>query len=91
MLSYMLLECSPGSEKDVINQISSLVGVVEVNGIFGKYDIFVKVSAENPDLMESTISQIRQIKIISSNTFPVVYGQGGTIDDKMNSFQIKLN
>jgi len=76
----MLIECSPGSEKDVINQINSLTGVVEVNGVFGKYDIFVKVASENPDLMESTISQIRKIKIISSNTFPVVYGQGGTID-----------
>ena len=52
MLSYMLIECSPGSEKDVINQISSLTGVVEVNGVFGKYDIFVKVASENPDLME---------------------------------------
>lgn len=70
MLSYMLLECSPGSEKDVINQINSLAGVVEVNDIFGKYDIIVKVAAENPDLMESTIFQIRQIKIISKNTFP---------------------
>lgn len=36
MLSYMLIECSPGSEKEVINQISSLAGVVEVNGVFGK-------------------------------------------------------
>ena len=80
MLAYILLNCNPGSEVDVISEISSLVGVIEVNGVFGKYDVFVKVSAENPDAMENIISQIRKIKVISSHTLPVVYGQGGTID-----------
>ncbi|MCH7648685.1 MAG: Lrp/AsnC ligand binding domain-containing protein [Thaumarchaeota archaeon] len=80
MISYILLNCSPGSEVEVISEISSLAGVIEVNGIFGKYDVFVKVSAENPDAMEMIVSQIRKIKVISSHTLPVVYGQGGTID-----------
>ena len=80
MLSYILLNCSPGSEVEIISEISSLVGVVEVNGVFGKYDVFVKVSSENPDAMEKIVSQIRKIKVISSLTLPVVYGQGGTID-----------
>jgi len=81
LLSYILLNCSPGSEVDVISKISSLVGVIEVNGVFGKYDVFVKVSAENPDAMENIISQIWKVKVISSHTLPVVYGQGGTIDE----------
>ena len=80
MISYILLNCSPGSEVEVISEISSLAGVIEVNGVFGKYDVFVKVSAENPDAMEMIVSQIRKIKVISSYTLPVVYGQGGTID-----------
>jgi len=80
MISYILLNCSPGSEVEVISEISSLAGVIEVNGIFGKYDVFVKVSAENPDAMEMIVSQIRKIKVISSHTLPVIYGQGGTID-----------
>jgi len=80
LLSYILLNCSPGSEIEVISEISSLAGVIEVNGVFGKYDVFVKVSSENPDVMEKIISQIRKIKVISSHTLPVVYGQGGTID-----------
>jgi len=80
LISYILLNCSPGSEIEVISEISSLVGVIEVNGVFGKYDVFVKVSAENPNAMEKMISQIRKIKVINSHTLPVVYGQGGTID-----------
>lgn len=81
----MLLNCSPGSEMDVISEISSLAGVIEVNGIFGKYDIFVKISSENPDDLEMTVSQIRRGRLINSETLPVVYGQGGTIDNKINS------
>jgi len=80
LLSYILLNCSPGSEIEVISEISPLAGVIEVNGVFGKYDVFVKVSAENPEAMAKIVSQIRKIKVISSLTLPVVYGQGGTID-----------
>ena len=80
MISYMLLNCSPGSEKEVISEINLLEGIVEVNGVLGKYDIFVKISAENPDVMETIISKIRKIRMISSHTLPVIYGQGGTID-----------
>ncbi len=84
MLAYMLINCSPGSETEVISEISSLTGVVEVNGILGKYDVFVKVSAENPDSMEIAIAEIRKISIINSHTLPVIYGQGGTIDNNKN-------
>ncbi len=80
MQSYILLKYSPGSEVEVISEISSLAGVIEVNGVFGKYDVFVKISAENPDTMEKIVSQIRKINVISIHTLPVVYGQGGTID-----------
>ena len=84
MLAYMLLNCSPGSEKEVITEIGSLSGVSEVNGVLGKYDVFVKVSSESPDTLEVIVAKIRKIKAISSHTLPVVYGQGGTIDNKIN-------
>lgn len=84
MLSYMLLNCSPGSETDVISEVSVLPGVMEVNGVLGKYDVFVKIYAGNPDAMEMTVSQIRKVKMISSHTLPVVYGQGGTIDKEID-------
>ena len=84
MLSYVLLNCSPGSEEDVISEIMEIPNVLEVNGTLGKYDVFVKIFAENPDSMEMAISQIRKIKVLSSHTLPVVYGQGGTIDKESN-------
>ena len=84
MLSYMLLNCHPGSEPEVISEASELSGVVEVNGVLGKYDVFVKISADNPDAMEMIVSKIRKIRMVSSHTLPVVYGQGGTIDKEID-------
>ena len=64
MLSYMLLNCHPGSEPEIISEISELEGVVEVNGVLGKYDVFVKISADNPDAMELIVSKIRKIRMV---------------------------
>ena len=83
MWSYVLIACQPGSEKGVISEIRAMPEVVEVNGIMGKYDIIVKLSTENPDKMELAVAQIRKIEILDSITMPVLYGQGGTIDEEM--------
>ena len=49
MISYILLECSPGSEEEVISELNSIVGVVEVNGVLGnmtylsKYQLKIQI------------------------------------------------
>jgi len=83
MWSYVLVTCQPGSEEGVISEIRTIPEVVEVNGIMGKYDIIVKLSTENPGKMDLAVAQIRKIEILDSHTMPVLYGQGGTIDEKM--------
>ena len=81
MLAYIVLNCIPGNEKDVISEIKKLPQVVEVNGIMGKYDIFVKVVGEIPGDIEFATAKIRSIKgIINSCTMTALYFQGGTID-----------
>jgi DNA-binding Lrp family transcriptional regulator len=79
----MLVTCHPGSEKEVISEIRTIPEVVEINGILGKYDIIVKLTAENPDKMELAVAEIRRIEILDSHTMPVLYGQGGTIDEEL--------
>jgi hypothetical protein len=81
MLAYILVNCVPKSEKEIISEITKFSEVVEVNGIMGKYDIFVKVTSENPHGIDSAINKIRSINGITfTYTMPVIYGQGGTID-----------
>lgn len=83
MLAYILVTCIPGREKDVIAEIKVLPHVVEVNGVMGKYDVFVKVSADTSLNVDSAISKVRNVPHITSTlTMPAIYGQGGTIDEE---------
>lgn len=83
MIVYILATCVPGNEKDVITKIKALSDVVEVNGVMGKYDIFIKVSADSPITVDSAISKVRGVPHITSTfTMSAIYGQGGTIDSE---------
>ncbi len=83
MIAYILAICVPGNEKEVIKKIKDLPNVVEVNGIMGKYDVFVKVLADDAIKVDSTISKVRNVPHITGTvTMPVIYGQGGTIDNE---------
>ena len=83
MLAYILVNCIPRSEEDIISEIKKFPEVKEVNGIMGKYDIFVKISAEKPSGIDSAIYKIRGINGIDRTyTMSVIYGQGGTIDEE---------
>ena len=83
VLAYILINCVPGSEQDIISEIKKISEVTEVNGIMGRYDIFAKVSSRTVQGIDSTVHKIRDIKgITASYSMPVFYGQGGTIDEQ---------
>ena len=83
MIAYILVTCMPGNEKEVISNIKNIPDVVEVNGIMGKYDVFVKIKSSDPAKVDSTISKVRNVANVTSTiTMPAIYGQGGTIDDE---------
>jgi DNA-binding Lrp family transcriptional regulator len=85
MQAYMLLNCNPGLEKEIITKIKKIPEVLEVNGIWGKYDIFVKIESLEPNGLDKTLSEIRKLPdITNSFTMPVLYGQNGTIDEHNN-------
>ena len=48
----------------------------------GKYDIFVKLYSNSPDGLDHAVSKLRRINIIDSHTLPVIFGQGGSIDEQ---------
>lgn len=83
MITYILATCIPGNEKEVIQKIKEIPNVVEVNGIMGKYDIFVKIQAGEVMKVDLTISKVRSVPHVTSTvSIPAIYGQGGTIDDE---------
>ena len=82
MQAYILLNCNTGSEIEIISELKKLPEVVEVNGIWGKYDIFLKVCSDDPDGIDKIVSKLRNNRdITKSYTMHVLYGQGGTIDE----------
>ena len=81
MIAYVLATCMPGSEKEVIAQIKALPNIAEVNGVMGKYDVFVKVEAKDPANVDASVAKVRNVAhITSTTTMPVIYGQGGNVD-----------
>ncbi|OLC92046.1 MAG: AsnC family transcriptional regulator [Thaumarchaeota archaeon 13_1_20CM_2_39_20] len=83
MIAYILANCIPGNEKEVIAKVKGFPDVVEVNGVMGRYDVFVKVQANDAMKVDATISKVRNVAHVTSTvTMPVIYGQGGTVDDE---------
>ena len=83
MITYILATCVPGNEKEVIQKIKELQNVSEVNGVMGKYDIFVKIQADDVIKGDLAISKVRAVPHVTHTvSMPALYGQGGTIDDE---------
>jgi DNA-binding Lrp family transcriptional regulator len=81
MIAYVFLTCVPGQEKDTVSKIKQLSNVIEVNGIMGRYDVFVKVSAKKEEDLHAALIGIRDVSNVTSTaTFSAIRGQGGSID-----------
>ena len=81
MIAYVLATFMPGREKEVIAKIKELHNIAEVNGVMGKYDVFVKVEAKDPANVDASVAKVRNVAhITSTTTMPVIYGQGGNVD-----------
>ncbi|MDH3765275.1 MAG: Lrp/AsnC ligand binding domain-containing protein [Nitrosopumilus sp.] len=83
MQAYILINCNTGSETNVISELKELSEVVEINGVWGKYDIFLKVKTADPNGIEQIVKRLRNHPdIIDTYTMHVLYGQGGNIDQE---------
>ena len=76
--AYVLLNCDLGSETEIIKKIKHVPEVVEVSGVFGVYDIIVRISSDDMDKLREIITwNIRKIdKVRSTLTMIVIEGQG---------------
>lgn len=77
--AYILVNCTMGSEENIINEVAKLSDVKEVRGTYGVHDIFVKVKSESTEALNHTItSRIRRVPgITSTATLVVIEEQGG--------------
>jgi DNA-binding Lrp family transcriptional regulator len=80
--AFILLNSDLGTDQEIIVKIKEILGVekdikFEVQGVYGIYDIVVKIEADNPDHLRSIITnKIRKIdKVYSTLTMMVIEEQ----------------
>ena len=77
--AYVLIKCEIGFENQIIENLVKFTEVVEVKGILGEWDIFVKLETTSQEKLEDFITnKIRKLPhIISTNSLSPVPSQGG--------------
>ena len=71
-ISYVLISCEVGAEKSILAELKSLESVKEITGLFGSYDIIVKLEAtseeEIKDIIVLKIRNLQKIRTIVTLT-----------------------
>ena len=77
-IGYIFLSCDLGSEKALIDELKTIEGVKEVNGIYGVYDILVKVEVKDEHKLKKILTyKIRKMNQIRDTTTLIeIEGQG---------------
>lgn len=81
-IAFILLNSDLGSDQEIITKIKEILAVekglkYDVQGVYGIYDIVVKIESENADHLRSVITnKIRKIdKVQSTLTMMVIEEQ----------------
>lgn len=76
-VAYILLNSKPDSEIEIINNIKEIMksnqyANYEIQGVYGVYDIVIKVECEKMEDVRNTLGKIRRVdKIVSTITMLV--------------------
>jgi DNA-binding Lrp family transcriptional regulator len=64
-----MINCEMGAEGTIVEGVKSIDSVKEVSGVFGNYDIIVKIECPNAEQIRDTIAtKIRQLGKVQSTT-----------------------
>jgi len=77
-IAYVLISCDLGFDAEIIDEIKQVEEVKEVHGIFGAYDIIVKLKSDNVENLKDVITwKIRKLSSVRSTlTLMTMEGQG---------------
>jgi len=75
--AYVFINCDLGYEAETIDGIKQVEDVKEVRGVFGVYDIIVKLESANVENLRDTITwKIRKLnRVRSTLTLMTIEGQ----------------
>jgi len=65
--AFVLINCEPGQEPSILEQLQKIESIVEAKGTYGVYDIIAKVESDSQSQLDNIISdQIRKLNNINS-------------------------
>jgi len=65
--AYVLISCDLGFDAEIVDEIKQIEDVKEVRGVFGAYDILVKLEPANVETLRETIKwKIRKLNRVRS-------------------------
>jgi len=74
---YVLINSDLGTDAGVIKELKKIPAVVEVDGVYGAYDIVVQVNADSPEKLYDSLRRIRNVKGVKGTlTMTIIKGQG---------------
>ena len=75
--AYVLVNCDLGFDTEIIDEIKQLEDVKETHGVFGTYDILVKLESDNVENLRDIITwKIRKLnRVRSTLTLMTIKGQ----------------
>ncbi len=75
--AYVLINCDLGYEAEIIDKVKQIDGVKEIHGVFGVYDIIIKVESPNVENLRDIITwKIRKLDSVRSTlTLMAIEGQ----------------
>jgi len=66
-IAYVLISCDLGFDAEIIDELKQVGDVKEVRGVFGVYDIVVKLESANAEILRDTIIwKIRKLNRVRS-------------------------
>jgi len=66
-IAYVFINCDLGYEAEIIDEIKQLEDVKETHGVFGVYDILVKLESANVENLRDIITwKIRKLNRVRS-------------------------
>jgi len=62
-ITYVLISCEVGAEESILAELKSLESAKEISGLFGSYDIIVKLEATSEEkIKDIVVSKIRNLQ-----------------------------
>ena len=81
--TFVLINCEPGKEPEILKQLRKMENVVDTQGTYGVYDIVARIESDSESQLAHVISdQIRKISNINSTLtlFPTDEHESGLPD-----------